>query len=295
MGTITIPRQHIPCILAETRAEVARVSSATPHVRTLSTMEEMDPDLAEVVQAIETSFEIQFDAREITGDTRVSELLAALGNKEIVTPHRDVCLTATTFWRMRHAARLITRDPRIRPRSVIQIRNRRTWRAFADSAGSFRVPELEFGPGASATILLGSLMLTSAAAYALYPLMNSTWLARIGCGAFSCFALILSATAIARLMEPFASKLPDSIPTAGDLARTMAAMNYAKLARELPSGPGDTATKAKRLVDVHEAVFLLLGDVTGIEPEFVRNNRDVRILDLIEGSEGLRGGISLAR
>jgi hypothetical protein len=251
----------------------------------------MNPDLAVVVQAIETSLEIRFDHQEISDETTVKELLAAIERKDITTPHHDVCLTATMFWRMRQAARLITHDQRIRPTSVVQIRNRRTWRMFVEAAGDFRVPDLEFGPKASATILVGWLTLTGAAGYALYPLMNSTWLAGIGC-ALVFLTFVYSGAAIAKLMEPFASKLPDSMSTAGELARTMAAMNYAKLARELPSDPSDAATNAERLADVHDAVFRIASGVIGVEPAFVRDNQDVRILDLIEANDGLRSGIS---
>jgi hypothetical protein len=251
----------------------------------------MLPELAEVAQAIESAFDLRLEREELTDETTVDELLLLIERKEIPTPPRGVCLTAAMFWRMRRAAGIIASDSKIRTTSVLAIRNRSVWRRFALTAGGYRVPGLDHGPIASLIIFGVPCLILVFAWISLSPSTNLTILARCGFGFLLFMTWIVLTAATARLMQPFASRLPDHVTTAGSLAQTMSSLNYARLARECGGKTDGIAPTPRQLADLHTAIFHVLGLAIGVNPEFVRNNLDTRISDLIEANDGPQSGI----
>jgi hypothetical protein len=147
-------------------------------------------------------------------------------------------------------------------------RRRTTGRAVSGAAG-LKLPGLEYPQHVGVAIVWASFIPSM-----LLPIIfrGGWWIA----AAF--IAMPVNATLLFNLLRPFAVAVPAHSRDFGDLAKTVAALNYGRLVQEFGS------SREREFV---EALRFVIADVTDIDPlALVEENP--RLIDLVLANDGLR-------
>lgn len=231
----------------------------------------MDSDLAAVVKVIEESFGVEFKSGEIGCNSTISDIFEVLRSRlSGPGPHR--CFTSIVYWRLRRAFVEILGVPKQSMRSWTSVEElirpserRKIWRAVGETAG-LKVPGLEFSPCIATLVFWVSFVPLGLTALSG---RNGWWI-----WASAATSPIVMATLFYAL-RPFAREFPDHCLAVGDVARTIVALNYGKLAQEV--GPS-------RDREIAEALRWAIVDATGAEP------RENTVLSEMLSESGLRSG-----
>ena len=112
----------------------------------------MDCDVKILVEALENAFDIKFVPGELTDESSLEEVYAAI-RMRISHAHSDRCSTSIAFWRLRRACGDLFAVPKqsIAPWSATELilpsaRRRQAWSALS-TATRLRLPRLESSNG----------------------------------------------------------------------------------------------------------------------------------------------------
>ena len=213
----------------------------------------MDADVNAVVEVLEEAFGIRFAPGELTDDSTLEELYAAV-RCHMPDSASDRCLTSIVFLRLRRAyvslfgtsKRLITpwsaTDLLLPPR-----RSGLAWSALEETSG-LKLPRLEYSCGMNHAMGWISVV----------PAMGLAIAGRGGLWIVGAVALwIVSLAVLHHMLRPYASSVPLQASNFGDLTKLTVALNYGRLSRELNSN---------RESEMLESVRYVIADAIGIEP-----------------------------
>ena len=237
----------------------------------------MDGDVKILVEALENAFDIKFVPGELADESSLKQVYAAV-RMRISHAHSDRCLTSIVFWRLRRACGELFAVPKqsIAPWSATELilpfaQRRKAWSALS-AAARLRLPGLEYSNGVGHAIWWGSFV-------------PSTALAIAGRGGWWILvALILwvvTANFLFRVLKRLADVLPTNSATFGGLAKTVVALNYGTLLRELGSS---------RDAELLESVRYILADLIGIDPHALKDENP-RLIDVAIANDGFRAQV----
>lgn len=239
----------------------------------LRTNKRMDGDVEELVNGIETAFNVRL-LDEVSNESSLADVLRILMSQIDSSP-AGRCLSSLAFWRLRRALIAVVGVERaaITPATDLSkliptVERRRTWRKLEQTL-DLKLPGLEYGKVASHLLLFAVLAL---AASTVFMGLGSHWLATtIATPLLLLLVVILSSMALFRIFRSFATKIPDHSRTAGDASKSIVGLNHARLVHEY--GPSHEK-------ELWEALRYVVMDITGAEPYLVQ--RETNVLDLVE-------------
>lgn len=192
--------------------------------------DEIGEDTLDLFLLIQDSFGIEFDeADDIVGKS-VAEIARCIQGKS--DSCNQGCLSAATFYLLRHELCSLAALPRHSPRPSAMLSNLLPWSARKklwnklEERTSLCLPPLVF----AGWLLLGSFITTLAGVYALSAVVNSytgwhtNWLMIAG-WSLGIWVVILF------YLQPLARSFPNGCHTFADLVRLTAAHNYSTLSR----------------------------------------------------------------
>jgi hypothetical protein len=200
----------------------------------------MGLDYVELVLAIEERFQIQISDEEAASAGTVGDLYHVVLSKMEPVPGEQPrrCFTSTAFYRLRRGLVDVLGCQRrtVRPSTRLEAllpwtRRRLLWKTLQRRTG-LQAPGLCHSPRVRTAFLVVGMV--SCIALAQVPSID---VLAPGTFAFPAILGLASGTVLARITRPLAVGLPRGVVTLGDLAKSMAALNYALLARD--TGQGD--------------------------------------------------------
>ncbi len=151
-------------------------------------------------------------------------------------------------------------------------RRRRDWRALSEAFG-LKLPGLEYSSTLCSAIWWGSFVELLILFIALP--RGASW------AGMAVILWIGSIPIMLSMLRPFADQIPTHCGTFGDFAKTVVALNYGKLAREMGRS---------RDAELLEAIRYLIADLVGVEP-FALVGKNPTLIDIATVNDGFRMGV----
>jgi len=252
----------------------------------------MHGDVRSLIETIESAFGVRFEPGELGDDSHFEDLCRALLSRQGGTiSHR--CYTSIVFWRLRRALveMLHVRKGSITPASAVDclipegVVRRSHWRELSQASG-LKLPGLEYSCGIGFAVVAAaviSALSISAAANSVTP--PGQWGALAIVVAFAAAMAVTANRLFFVLLKPLATSVPAACANFGDLAKTVAGLNYGSLSREF--GPS-------RRRDLVEALGYAIADLIDVDPRALVSTltaENPSLSDIAEANDGFRLGV----
>jgi acyl carrier protein len=217
----------------------------------------MGLDGIELILRVEETFGVTIPDRDAANLRTVGDLYAWLAER-VPAQRRTACLSATAFYRVRRGLceQLHLERPDIRPDTPLQAlfprqRRRHYWRRLQGATG-LRLPELKRPPWLTAGLMLAATTgISCAMLLQRLPLGDLGLVLQAGCG-----GVVLLAGVVYLLSVPWATHLPVTGRTVGDVAQLLAVRNRADLLSQQRGWPRG---------ELWETLVSIVADVTNSE------------------------------